>query len=88
MCGLCCIDSGLQTKRNKIKKIKNKKNKKKRRKKKAGNLKNPQKSHVVLYLHSSLGLLVNECVTQLQSNTHYSIYTKRNAIKLGRGCRL
>lgn len=38
---------------------------------------NPQKSHVVLYLHSFLILLVNECVTLLQSNTQYSIYTKK-----------
>lgn len=54
----------------------------------------PEKSHVVLYLHSFLRLLVNECVTLLQSNIHNSIYThtnekKRwNAIKLGRGCRI
>lgn len=42
----------------------------KKRKKIQDNPENPQKSHVVLYLHSFLRLLVNECVTQLQSNTH------------------
>lgn len=50
-----------------------------------------KKSHVVLYLHSSLVLLVNECVTLFQSNTQNSVHNthrKRNAIKLGRGCRL
>lgn len=36
-----------------------------------------KKSHVVLYLHSFLVLLVNECVTLLQNNTQYSIRTHR-----------
>lgn len=57
-------------------KIKTKNDKKKRERKQRERWLIPKKSYVVLYLHLFLGLLVNECVTLLQSNTHNSIYTK------------